>query len=143
MEKDKNSIGKKTGRVYTVSLEDMEFFGFHGCRDDEKVNGNVFVVGFCGEYRSVAGETDCLEDAIDYGKVYGCIASVMNGERCNLLETLACRAVSAIASAFPGFIRFDVTVRKKNPPVAGPCAWSGIKMEWKKDEQDSLRHTRM
>ena len=124
----------KEEKTYQIILEGMEFFGYHGCREDEKVNGNDFSVDFTGDCSGVAGTTDNLDDAVNYGRVYDCIAAVMTGDRCNLLETLAARIVSAVSKAFPEFTAFKVTVRKKNPPVNGPCAWSGVSMEWKKDE---------
>lgn len=130
MEKTENNDREKADRIYTVGLEKMEFAGFHGCREDEKIHGNIFSVDLTGTYRSCAGQTDDLNDTINYGQVYRSIAAVMYGERCNLLETLACRIVEALASEFKGFERIVVTVGKKNPPVDGPCAWSTVSTEW-------------
>lgn len=112
----------------------MTFRAFHGCREDEKLNGNTFSVDFSGEFVSTAGKTDCLEDTVNYGKVYELVASVMGGERCNLLETLASRIMEEVRTAFPQFLHIKVSVGKKNPPVAGPCEWSRITTEWNRDE---------
>lgn len=112
-------------RVYTVSLEGMEFFAFHGCREDEKANGNTFTVDFKGSYCSDAGRTDALEDTINYGAVYNVIKAQME-VRSNLLEHLAARIIDAIAASFPGYMTLEVTVSKKNPPVDGPCSWSRV-----------------
>lgn len=121
-------------RVYTVRLEAMEFVAFHGCREDEKVNGNIFSVDFEGDYASDCADTDALERAINYGEVYRLIASVMRGRRCDLLETLADSMVGALHVTFPGFTRIKVSVGKKNPPVAGPCAWSRVSTQWTENE---------
>lgn len=134
MEKGKEGNREKTYSVYTVRLEGMHFLAHHGCLESEKIYGNNFKVDFCGEFHCCAGSTDSLEDTIDYGKVYSCIASVMNGERLNLLETLTERIVASISDDFPGFCRFKVCVAKKNPPMAGPCEWSVIEIERNKDE---------
>lgn len=112
----------------------MSFRAYHGCREDEKVNGNTFSVDLSGEFVSCAAESDCLEDTLNYGKVYEIVAAVMLGERCNLLETLAARIVDAVRAAFPEFLHVKVCVSKKNPPVAGPCEWSRITTEWTGNE---------
>lgn len=112
----------------------MEFVAFHGCRDDEKRNGNVFLVDFSGSYRSACAEDDDLAETINYGQVYRVIASVMHGRRYNLLESLCSAMVDAVAEAFPDFIHFEISVSKKNPPVDGPCEWSAIKEKWPADE---------
>lgn len=134
MEKTDKNDRKTPHSVYTVSLEGMEFTGFHGCREEEKLHGNIFSVDFSGTYRSICGSTDNLEDAISYGLVYETVAEVMHGERCNLLETLAKRTTEALRDRFPGFTSIKVTIGKKNPPVSGPCSWSRVCTEWKSSD---------
>lgn len=134
MEKAENCNRQEADRVYTVRLEGLEFRANHGCREDEKLNGNTFRVDFSGEFRSCAGATDTLEDTVNYGAVYRVIESVMMGERRNLLESLACDIVDKVRCAFGEFTWISVSVGKKNPPVAGPCDWSWISTEWKSDQ---------
>ena len=117
-------------RIYTICLENMQFVGFHGCREDEKIKGNVFTVDFEASYRGIAGETDDLEDALNYGAIYRVIASVMRGERVNLLETLVHRILSEVQGAFPQVLSMKVTVSKHNPPVDGPCSRSSVSAAW-------------
>lgn len=116
--------------IYTICLENMQFVGFHGCREDEKIKGNVFTVDFEASYRGIAGETDALEDALNYGAIYRVIASVMRGERVNLLETLVHRILSEVQGAFPQILTMKVTVSKHNPPVDGPCSRSSVSAVW-------------
>lgn len=107
---------------------------FHGCRDDEKRNGNVFRVDFCGSYRSSCAADDDLSATVDYGRIYKVVAAIMQGRRCNLLESVCSAIVDAIAEAFPQLICFEISVSKKNPPVDGPCEWSVIKEKWPVNE---------
>lgn len=112
----------------------MTFRAYHGCREDEKINGNTFSVDFYGKFVSCASDSDCLEDTVNYGRVYDAVAEVMLGERCNLLETLASRILDKVRAGFPEFLHVKVCVSKKNPPVAGPCEWSRITAEWTRNE---------
>lgn len=121
-------------RVYTVCLEKMEFVGFHGCREDEKVDGNVFRVDFEASYRSSCAKDDSLDETVDYGKVYERIADAMRSRRCNLLETLVSIIIDGIRKDFPEFFSIKVKVSKKNPPVAGPCGWSSVSETWERND---------
>lgn len=134
MEKAETRNRQEADRVYTVRLEGLEFRAYHGCREDEKLNGNTFRVDFIGKFRSCAGATDALEDTVNYGAVYRVIEAVMMGERRNLLESLACYIVDKVRENFDGFTWISVSVGKKNPPVAGPCEWSWISTEWSSDQ---------
>lgn len=136
MEKADKNDRETADRIYTVGLDGMEFTGFHGCREEEKLHGNIFCVDFCGTYRSICGSTDNLEDAISYGQVYETVAEVMHGQRCNLLETLARRMIEALKDRFPGFTGIKVVIGKKNPPVSGPCSWSRVSTEWKSIDEE-------
>lgn len=119
--------------IYNVVLDSLEFFAYHGCREDEKMNGNTFLVDLSYSYASDAGMTDDLGDAVNYGEVYRIVAREMN-KPANLLENVAYRIVESLKKDFPGMTEIGVTVSKKNPPVDGPCAWSRVNMNWKKDE---------
>lgn len=117
---------------YTIILDNMEFFCYHGCREDEKINGNTFTVDLRATYTGSCGESDNLEDAVNYGAVYRTIAAQMQ-IRSNLLENLAWRIMEALKAEYPALDRIELTVSKKNPPVDGPCAWSRIETRWQKE----------
>lgn len=110
-----------------MKLEGMEFHAFHGCLEKEKTEGNLFTVDFEGEFKVLpAGESDCLEDTVDYGAIYELVRREME-KPSELLENVATRIAGAISEAFPKeFRNFKVTVSKRNPPVSGTCAWSRI-----------------
>ncbi len=120
--------------MFTIELTGMEFKAYHGCLEKERIEGNTFMVDFCGSADlSKAAESDSLEDTIDYGVIYGIIAKQMETPS-NLLENVAGRIAKAIAAEFPQLIRFSVTVSKRNPPVNGTCAWSKVTLEHSADE---------
>lgn len=102
----------------------MEFHACHGCFEEERRNGNTFVVDFCGKARfGEACKTDELEHTVDYSKVYDIIAREM-AKPSNLLEHVACRIVEALENELPELYFVQVRVSKKNPPLDGPCSWS-------------------
>jgi len=113
----------------TIELEGLEFHAFHGCLPEEREKGNTFVVDFKGAYdMGAAADSDELQDAVDYSRIYELIAGQMEIPS-NLLEHVCARIVRAIAEAFPELEHFSVKLSKLNPPVAGPAVRSSITME--------------
>lgn len=110
----------------TIELVGMEFHAFHGCLEQERREGNTFVVDFRGKADlKKAAKSDNLEDTIDYSKVYEIVAAEM-AKPSNLLENVAARIVDAVKRADLGFWFVLVRVSKKNPPVGGTCSWSRV-----------------
>ena len=109
-----------------IELLGMEFHAFHGCLEQERKEGNTFIVDFLGRCNvRKAAKSDMLEDTADYGVIYRLVASEME-KPSNLLENIAGRIVTAIADAGLGFWYIQVRVSKKNPPVGGVCSWSRV-----------------
>lgn len=105
----------------------MEFHAFHGCLEEERKEGNLFVVDFRGLYQlRQPAKTDDLNDAADYSAIYAIIAREM-AIPSNLLEHVAQRIANAIYAEFShAFVLVKLTVSKRKPPVGGVCAWSRI-----------------
>lgn len=113
-----------------IELEGMEFRSFHGCLEQERREGNDFMVDFRAEVEAGPAErSDKLEDTLDYGAVYDIVAREM-AVPSNLLENVAGRIVRAVAAAFPQLDRFSVRVSKRCPPVAGPAQWSRVTLNF-------------
>ena len=116
-----------------IELEDMKFQAYHGCLESERRDGNLFLVDFKGEMDiTKASESDCLEDTVNYARIYEIVKAEMEIPS-DLLEHVAGRIVNAIAEKFPQFVRFSVRVSKKMPPVDGPVRWSRVTLSYNKE----------
>jgi len=73
-----------------VTLSNMKFFGYHGCEEFEKRNGQIFEVDadILADL-SAACRTDSLNDAVNYVDIFEKIKDVMEKERYDLLERVA------------------------------------------------------
>ena len=135
MEKGRTGDRQETLRIFNIGvmdkigvieLEGMEFKAYHGCLEQEKVRGNLFVVDFRGELDlSAAAESDNLADTLNYGEIYDIVADEMSIPS-ELLENVAGRILKAIETKFPELIYFSVRVSKKRPPVEGVAQWSRV-----------------
>lgn len=109
-----------------IELEGMEFKAYHGCLEQEKARGNLFIVDFRGELDlSAAAESDALDDTLNYAEIYEIVAEEMSIPS-ELLENVAGRIVKAIEKRFPQLVRFSVRISKKRPPVEGIAQWSRV-----------------
>jgi dihydroneopterin aldolase len=99
-------------------MEGMAFFGRHGAFPAERELGARFTVDV--ELESdlrAAGQSDRLEDTVDYARAYELVREVVEGEPCHLLEAVAERIAERMLS-FERVERATVRVQKK-PPLEG------------------------
>lgn len=119
-------------KIGTIELEGMEFKAYHGCLEQEKIRGNVFIVDFKGSLDlSAAAESDNLNDTLNYGEIYEIVAEEMSIPS-ELLENVAGRIMKAIEGRFPQLVEFSVRVSKKRPPVEGIAQWSRVTLYHKR-----------
>ena len=112
-----------------IEIEGMEFYAFHGHFDVEKVAGNRFLVNLKIEADcSQAGQTDRLEDTLDYQKAFQSVKEEM-AIPSDLLEHVCQRIISRIKFEFPGAQKVSVKVSKMNPPMGGQIEKVSVTME--------------
>ena len=100
-------------------LENMEFYSYHGHYSEEQTIGGRFMVDLVIETDlTTAAETDRLDDAIDYSKVYEVVKTEM-AKPSRLLEHLALRIINAVYTVSERISSVKVTVSKLNPAIGG------------------------
>jgi dihydroneopterin aldolase len=110
-----------------ILLEGMSFYGHHGVYPAEREIGTHFSVDIALELdRAGVGRSDRLEDTLDYRSAHQAVREVMEGEACQLLETLAERAAARLLT-LDRVLRATVTVRKR-PPLRAPIAAVGVEV---------------
>ena len=106
----------------TVRLVNAVFYAHHGVMEEEHVVGGRFEVDVAVTLDvAEAAETDDLSRTVDYERVYRIAQEVVTGATAFLIERLAWRIAHAVREAYPAMARVEVTLRKPNPPVGGPC----------------------
>ncbi|MEX0686310.1 MAG: dihydroneopterin aldolase [Balneolales bacterium] len=117
----------------TITLKNLYFLAKHGYHDFERVKGNEFEVDVIFSLSLIQpGESDDLSQTIDYSEVYDIVQGIMIGESVKLIEALVDKIGNRLIKAYPTAIRIKVNVRKLNPPLSGPCAYSEISRTWQK-----------
>ena len=97
----------------------MEFYGYHGVNPEEKVQGQKFIIDVdinCN--LSLPGQTDDLNDTVNYSDIYKLIKNIVEGPSLDLIESVAEKIAKSILSTTQADA-VTVTVAKMNPPIKG------------------------
>ena len=110
---------KMQNRVGLIELEEMEFFAYHGCYEEEQIKGNKFLVNIAVETDvTKPAETDCIEDALNYVEIYDMVKEEMKNTS-HLLEHVAARIIDRLFEDFDSITYAEVKVSKLTPRIDG------------------------
>jgi dihydroneopterin aldolase len=101
---------------HRVEVHGLEVFGHHGAEEEERRRGQVFLVDVDMDVGD-AGQSDRIEDAVDYRLVAARVAEISAGRTFNLLEAFAASLADAILAGFP-VAAVEVRVRKRPADMA-------------------------
>ncbi|CAM3780936.1 dihydroneopterin aldolase [Cytobacillus oceanisediminis] len=103
-----------------IYVNQVEFYGYHGVFPEETRLGQRFVVDLIVETDlKKAGETDNLEDSINYGELYTVCKEVVEGKPYKLVEAVAEKLSGELLGRFPLISQLTVKVIKPDPPIPG------------------------
>ena len=106
----------------TVRLVNAVFYGHHGVMQEEhRVGGRYEVDVSVGIDFEAAALHDDLTRTVDYEQVYDFVRALVTENNFYLIEKLAYRIAQKVLDTYPDVEGVEVTVRKPNPPVGGPC----------------------
>lgn len=103
-----------------ISLNNLQFYGFHGLLPEENKLGqrfNVDVELFVDLKK--AGVSDDMNDSIHYGHAYDLIKGIVEGEAKNLIEAVAETIAGTLLTSFDLLTACRVKVIKPDPPIPG------------------------
>ena len=102
-----------------ITIENMEFYAYHGHFEEEQKIGTWFSLDLTMEVdTSKAEHSDELEDTVDYSAVYQVVKEQMMVPS-KLLEHVGRRILNAVKDQFPDVNDAILKIRKMNPPIGG------------------------
>ena len=112
-----------------ILISGIRELGVHGVLPEEQLRPQPFEIDV--ELLvdvAAAGESDALEDTVDYSDVCLAVSRVVSSERYQLLERLASRIVE-VCRADPHVVNTIVEMRKMHPPVHALVNYVTIRVE--------------
>lgn len=114
------------GKIVIAGLREL---GVHGALPEEQSRPQPFEVDVELDVDlSLAGDSDHLDDTVDYSAVAEAVSRVVKSERYHLLERLATR-IAEVCRADPRVVSVMVTVRKLHPPVRAMVDHVAVRIE--------------
>ncbi|AQR78898.1 dihydroneopterin aldolase [Paenibacillus larvae] len=100
-----------------LTLKGVEFYGNHGVFSEENRLGQRFYVDLemLLNLRK-AGQTDNVEDSVNYAEVYEVIKAIVEKQTFKLIETLAEHIASGVLETYTSIHEVTVRVTKPHPP---------------------------
>jgi dihydroneopterin aldolase len=113
----------------TISIEQMEFYAYHGCFKEEQIIGTRFLVDlFLETNTSKAEKSDDLGDTVNYQEVYLLVKKEME-VKSKLLEHVGRRILKAVKGRFPEIESAKIKISKMNPPMGGKMKSVSLSMQ--------------
>ena len=111
-----------------IRLYDLRFQVCHGVLDHERMVAQEFAVDVTLELdlRS-AGQSDRIQDTVNYADVADMVARVMQGPSKKLIESLAESICDKILAQWPG-LTVAVKIRKMAPPLKMVSGWVEVEL---------------
>ena len=110
-----------------VELLGMEFFGYHGCSEEERAVGQMFRADVAMYLDlSEPGRSDDLNDTVDYAKVFEETKAIVEGEPFTLIEAVAERIAQVLFENHERIQRLRITVHKPYAPIPGKFADAAV-----------------
>ena len=113
-----------------IIISGLKVFAWHGVYEEEQEKGQNFIIN--AKFRldtTTAGETDSLEDSVDYGKICLFINDFMRINRYNLLETVANQLARKLLAKFSQVQSVELEVEKPEAPIPVPIRTVSVKIE--------------
>lgn len=103
-----------------ITIEGMEFFGYHGALPEEGRLGQRFIIDLVLQLSlQQAGQNDDLGQSINYAEVYQQVRELAEGKPVRTIEALAEKIASDLKTKYSKLERVIVTVHKPGAPVPG------------------------
>lgn len=121
-------------RFDKIALRGIRLFGKHGVLAEEKTLGQRFVVNISiGTDAKKAGESDRLEDTVNYANVFRIAKDIVQGPPRNLIEKVAEEIAATVLREEK--LAEDITVEVKKPHVAlpGELDYAGVEIYRRRD----------
>ncbi len=112
---NEKEVGNVMDKIY---IEDLRVFGHHGVYEQEKNQGQTFLVNCEIETDfAEAAATDNLSNTVDYGTVCLYIKKYFAENRYDLLETVVEDLANKMMYAFPGIHKIYLKIMKPDAPI--------------------------
>ena len=114
--------------MYTVFIEGLEFYGYHGVPAEEKVIGHRYIADVFMSVDGEADTTDEIADTVDYGDVGQAVMDAVSSKKAHTLEHLARLVCEELLKRFKQVSEVTIRLGKPHPPSPMIAAVAGVEI---------------
>ncbi|MFM2358855.1 MAG: dihydroneopterin aldolase [Bacteroidota bacterium] len=103
--------------MFTIKLQRLRFFAYHGLYESEQINGNDFEVNVDLQLNATVSNVKWIEDTVDYSSLYALIEQRMQIPT-PLLETLSEEIANTLLEFDARIMQVHIEITKLQPPIA-------------------------
>lgn len=113
----------------TIELAGIVLHGYHGVLDEERRDGQRFLVDVeLDLVHEQASRSDAIDDAVDYRRVVARVRDVSDARAYHLLEAFSAAIADALLEDFP-VSAVRVSVRKPDVVLDPPVDYAAVSVE--------------
>jgi len=113
----------------TVSIENAEFFSYHGYYEEERRTGNTFLIDCEVEVKSFDSLDDNIADTVNYEQLYKICKEEMENTQ-KLLETVVLNIIKRIKNDLNHSTGGKVKLSKISPQLGGKVEKACVEMKF-------------
>ena len=117
--------------TYTIRLEKLIFFGFHGVDQEETQTGQNFQLNLILTYQT-SNNFDDINKTIDYIELYQLLQNSFEEKRFNLLESLIDKMLEDIKANYKSVVYMKLNIRKPSIHIENNKDFISVEAEYKK-----------
>ncbi len=103
--------------MFRILIKNLNLFGYHGAREEEKINGQNFLFNITIYIKKDSFAGDDIENTVNYSDVIKLVKKINSKGRFNLLETLSQKMAAKILNMSHLIEKVDVRIEKTSPPI--------------------------
>ncbi|MBQ6899086.1 MAG: dihydroneopterin aldolase [Clostridia bacterium] len=116
-----------------IIIKDLKLFAYHGVNDEEKINGQNFVLDIT-VWADLAKPcvSDNVDDTVSYAKIIKKVREVFTAEKYDLLEKAAQVVSDAIFDSFDKVQECEILLKKPEAPIKADFSWVATEIRRKR-----------
>ncbi len=119
----------------TLIIKNLKIFAYHGVNEEEKINGQNFLIDAeIFTDKLVGYEDDKLENVLNYSKLVKEISAFFKKESYDLIEKAAEETARRLIQNFPQINEINLTVKKPEAPISADFDYVAIKISRKRSD---------
>lgn len=113
-----------------IIINNLHIYAYHGVNPEEKENGQNFYLDIiCFADLHCAGQTDDLNETVNYAKVVKAVTAAFTKEKYDLIERAAQVVADCVLEQFDKVQTVRVTLKKPEAPVKADFGFVAVEIE--------------